>query len=478
MTMTTMGRAASTTPTTSQNEAPPSHIINFACGHPDANLLPVQQIADATRQALVAPSDTSANALNDNYHNGRQWLQYGREDGNYDARRSIAEFITTNIYTRKTGSTDKSERPAIAVDPDTLCLTSGVSHAIQLVVRTLMRLHNTGRSSSLQPICFVEDPTYFLVPPILEQSGYKVQPVKTNPDAGLDLEALKEQFEGARRRQPSPETTTTNDQLLVLYCIPTHHNPLGVSLSKNSRTVLLELCRSYNVYLIADEVYLGLTWASNDDKSEIVSMMEILDEQCPSTQQLVISVSAFTKILCPGIRCGWIHTRNQQLLQSIRHEGVLDSGGCTSQLSSGIVRQLIINQQLESYLIQIRNAYAGRCRRLCRALQEISDDDDYPFTFQFTVPNGGYFIWVLVDGVPFALDNANFRAFCLKEHNVDFKTGISCSSSSSSSSSFSNNDHTGQFTSCMRLCFAYYDSEILVEGVQRLCRAMKEYASQ
>mmetsp|Transcript_58171 Transcript_58171/g.142228 ORF Transcript_58171/g.142228 Transcript_58171/m.142228 type:complete len:483 (+) Transcript_58171:273-1721(+) len=398
------------TSSSSQNEAPPPNVINFACGHPDARLLPVQQIADATQNALLPPGRQcgggggGGDENDDNYAYGSRWLQYGRENGNYEARKSIAEFISTQIYGWKKYDSDNqsNEENVQRVDPDMICLTSGVSHGIQLVVRTLNRLHNINnnnnnavvdQSSSSsphppKPICFVEDPTYFLVPPILQQSGYDVQPVRTDPTNGLDLTALEQQFERARRREQREATQRDDNsnnnnnnnpqtRLLVLYCIPTHHNPLGVSLSYESRTTLVELCKKYNVYLIADEVYLGLSWgvqnedddedakpstgtatrtaktSSADDassSSHIVPMLEVSMGSCPSSQQLVISVSAFTKILCPGIRCGWIHTQNQQLLQGIRQEGVLDSGGCTSQLSSGIIRQLILGGKLSTYL--------------------------------------------------------------------------------------------------------------------------------
>ena len=518
---------------TSQNEAPPPNVINFACGHPDAKMLPVQQIAEATQNALLPPcrqggkGDGGSGGGEDTYVDGRPWLQYGRENGNYEARKSIAEFISTQIYGWKKFDSDnpRKEEESVqhVVDPDMICLTSGVSHGIQLVARTLIRIHSNNNNNNkvvdqssspmhpLESMCFVEDPTYFLVPPILQQSGYDVRPVKTDPIHGLDLTALEQQFELARRREENEKTTQCDgnrsdnnpqsNRLLVLYCIPTHHNPLGVSLSYESRTALVELCKKYNVYLIADEVYLGLSWGSSDGdeansnigtasataetastdvvtsstSSHIVPMLEVMGS-CPSSQHLIISVSAFTKILCPGIRCGWIHTQNRQLLQAIRQEGVLDSGGCTCQLSSGIIRQLILGGQLSTYLTELKTEYSQRCQRLCAALQKVSDSDQYPFKFRFEIPTGGYFLWVSVDGnIPFELDDSNFRKFCSTEHNVDFKTGTSCSSSS-------NDDDDEQqqhlFASCIRLCFAYYDPETLEQGVQRLCRAIHEYSNR
>mmetsp|Transcript_58171 Transcript_58171/g.142230 ORF Transcript_58171/g.142230 Transcript_58171/m.142230 type:complete len:122 (+) Transcript_58171:1409-1774(+) len=96
---------------------------------------------------------------------------------------------------------------------------------------------------------------------------------------------------------------------------------------------------------------------------------------------------------------------------------------------------------------------------------------------RFEIPTGGYFLWVFVDGnIPFELDDPNFRLYCSTEHNVDFKTGKSCSSSSSSQDQ--QEEHQQPFASCIRLCFAYYDSETLEQGVHRLCRAIHEYSNR
>ncbi|CAB9512483.1 type transcriptional regulator NorG [Seminavis robusta] len=341
----------------SANEAPPDNLVNFGCGHPDYALLPVDEIASATQQALLDDP------------NGRKWLQYGRENGNYPARAAIAEFLT-NLY-----HTDSTSH---AIDPETLFVTSGVSHGIQLTCRTLDRVHRQRQQEDANeaPLCWVEDPTYFLVPPIFEQAGYELEAVRTSPDNGLDLSDLETKIRAARTASP--------DRLLVLYCIPIHHNPLGVSLSEETRTQLIHLCKANEVYLIADEVYHGLGFPGTTSSPTAMAMR--------GSSPYIVSVSAFTKLLCPGIRCGWIQTSNRDLLHQIGQEGVLDSGGCSSQLSSGIVRQLIQNGKLDSYLAALQAEYAKRCQHLCQLLQDVSEGSEYPFQFDFAVPQGGYFL--------------------------------------------------------------------------------------
>ena len=442
------------TTSSTSNEAPPSHVVNFGCGHPDASLLPMQQVAEATHRALITDSQ-----------GGSEWLQYARENGNPRARTALADFLTHLYYS--------NENSGSIVDPDTLCVTSGVSHGIQLTCRTLHRMHTTANSNLQQdhekPLCLVEDPTYFLVPAIVQQSGYDLQSVATTARHGLDVTALRRTLQQVREASPH--------RLMVLYTIPVHHNPLGVSLSEDDRQRLVAMCEDYDVYLIADEVYQGLGFVPAPTSSATPAT--------PAPMALrssrVISVSAFTKILCPGIRCGWIQTLNLELLREIGKDAVLDSGGCSSQLSSGIATQMmsgshINDSPLVSYMTSLQTEYAKRCHHLCHLLQEASNDED--FGFEFETPQGGYFLWVQLTGIDFSVDEA-FRTFCRSEYHVDFKTGASCSSATRKTpreQSSTAKDDDERFSQCVRLCFAYYNIPSLTQGMERLCRAIRAYS--
>jgi len=470
--------------TTSVNEAPPSHLINFGCGHPDASLLPLQEIATATQRALLGTAGD-----NNNNYSGQEWLQYGRENGNLKARQALADFLST-IYATDTGTTSSGSTTTDQVDPDTLFLTSGVSHGIQLVCRTLKRLHcakqpgNNTTSSLPKPLCLVEDPTYFLIPPLLQQSGFELQAVPTDPACGLNLTVLRERVQSMRDESPH--------RLIVLYCIPTHHNPLGVSLSNAARMELVDLCETHGVYLIADEVYHGLGFPTTFDTEDSTAPrqqsaespypMAVIrdhknDDKASSASPFVISVSAFTKILCPGIRCGWIQSSDAQLMRALCTDGVLDSGGCSSQLASGIVTQLIDSRVLHTYTKSLQQEYAERCHHLCTLLQKASFNDT--FSFALEIPKGGYFVWVRVWGVDFRMDE-NFREHCRQHHNVDFRTGMSCSSETwkTTLTATRKQDESPKpdFSQYIRLCFAYYNVATLTLGVERLCQAIQAYA--
>ncbi len=70
-------------------------------------------------------------------------------------------------------------------------------------------------------------------------------------------------------------------------------------------------------------------------------------------------------------------------------------------------------------------------------------------------PQGGYFFWVRLPGGR----NAEELLIDAAKYRVSFKPGVRFSSQGGQ------RDH-------MRLCFAYYEAEALVQGVERLKRAM------
>jgi len=78
----------------------------------------------------------------------------------------------------------------------------------------------------------------------------------------------------------------------------------------------------------------------------------------------------------------------------------------------------------------------------------------------FKVPKGGYFIWVRL---PDNIDTISFRQAAQKQ-NVDFHPGVVFS-------------HKKGLNNYMRLSFAFYDEEVLVEGARRLGKVISENIS-
>lgn len=83
--------------------------------------------------------------------------------------------------------------------------------------------------------------------------------------------------------------------------ITTPHNPTGVSISKNTLEKLIKIAEQNNCFLLVDETYRDLTF---DTKLPLAA----------SLSDRVISVSSLSKAYgLPGIRLGWLITKNKQL---------------------------------------------------------------------------------------------------------------------------------------------------------------------
>lgn len=387
------------------------NIVNLLKGYPDHDLLPTSEIAQATQEVTG------------------EWLRYGDEWGAVPVRTAIAQYLT--------------EGYGFAVNPDHLLLTSGVSHGLAIVAETLTRQQypssqhgkhtNVADDTTIHtPVCFLEDPTYFLVRDIFVQRGFQIRYVDTDFARGISLVDLEQKLKACRESSP--------ERLVLIYCIPSHHNPLGVSLDESDRLELIRLCELYQTYLIADEVYHLLGFDCNVDNSNYQRPMAM-------RSPWVVSVSAFTKILCPGIRCGWVQA-DPKMIANLANDAVLISAGSPCQMTSWIVAKMIQSGTLQSYQSLCRKEYAARCREMCQQLSDIPG-------ISFAHPRGGYFVWVeLVD--PASGTAATLRQKC-RDEGIDFLPGVVCSSGMNE-----------RFNYCFRLCFTLNPLDRITLGVQRL----------
>jgi len=224
-----------------------------------------------------------------------------------------------------------------------------------------------------------------------------------------------------------------------IYTIPVYHNPAGVTLSANRREKLVSLAEKYGFLIIADEAYQMLAYASAPPPP-----MTYFD-----TSARILSLGSFSKILAPGLRLGWMQAK-PSLLEPFIASGYLESGGGLNPFVSGIVQSMIELGLQKDYLNFLKKTYRKRLVTLSKALRQ-----QIP-ALRFTDPHGGYFIW---SHLPEGTDAETLLAEAEK-HQVGFQPGIKFSS-------------VGGLRNYLRFCFAFYGEVQLVEGVERLVRAIR-----
>jgi 2-aminoadipate transaminase len=365
----------------------PKGWIDFGIGQPQIDILPIEYMAKAAAHQFGKKD--------------RNMLQYGIQQGNGDFRISLAKFLETQYNA--------------AVDPDHLFITAGISQALDQICT----LHTQPGDTVI-----VEEPSYFLALRIF--ADYELNIVGTPIDEnGLIIEALEQKLV---RHKP-----------VLIYTIPTFHNPAGVTLSAKRRKKLAGLSREYDFFIVADEVYQMLAYTSTPPQP-----MTYYD-----TSERVFSLGSFSKILAPGLRLGWIQAK-PSLLEPFVTCGYLDSGGGLNPFVSSIVNSFIELDLQKDYLNLLKKKYQDRMLTLSEALRQ------YIPALTFTDPDGGYFIWSCL---PEGTDTEALLSQA-HEHQVGFQTGIKFSSSKS-------------LCNYLRFCFAFYGKKDLLEGVKRLSQIIR-----
>ena len=296
-------------------------------------------------------------------------------------------------------------------------VTAGASQALDLVCTRFTKPGDT---------IFVEEPTYFLALDVFRDHGLQVIGIPIDGD-GLRTDAL--------------EDALTRHTPALLYTIPSFQNPTGVTMSAARREALVAISRAHDLLIVADEVYHLLDFGAAPPRP-LASYAQDAG---------VLAFGSFSKICAPGLRLGWIHSAPARL-QTLMRSGLVQSGGGLNPFTSGVVRSLLDLGLADTALDALRAMYKERSAMLCRALR-----DKLP-TATFIEPRGGYFVWV-------ELPNDMHAAAlwpCAKAEGVTFHPG----------GRFISRDG---FAQAMRLSFAHYDAPTLVDGAERLARAMVGY---
>jgi 2-aminoadipate transaminase len=366
--------------------APERGTINFSVGQPSADLLPLSLLRGAC----------------DRYFEGAQPLElnYGARQGDVRFRTSLAAFLH-----------DAGGEAA----PESLLLSAGISQALDFVC---------GRFTQPGDTVFVEDPTYPYSLPIFRDHGLEVVGVPLD-GSGMDLGKFEQLL-----AQHHPK---------LVYTIPSFHNPTGQTLALERRERLAELSRKHGFVIAADEVY-QLLHHGTPPPASFGSLAD---------RGNVVSLGSFSKILAPGLRLGWIQA-NPELMQRMLAQGALVSGGNFNHFASHVVRQLMENGELASFVAHLRTSYAARAEAMDAALRTHLGG-----AASWQKPLGGYFLWLRL---PDGREAAKFQA-AARAAGTGFLPGTACSAA-------------GCLNDCLRLSFAHYSVPDIHDGIARLARAL------
>jgi DNA-binding transcriptional MocR family regulator len=212
----------------------------------------------------------------------------------------------------------------------------------------------------------VEQPTYDRPLKILRELGSEIVPLHCD-DEGLDPDAL----EAALRAGERPA---------FLYVIPTFQNPSGRTLSEERRRRIAELAAEHELLVLEDDPY-GLVRYEGEAPA---SLFDLADGQ-------IAYSSSFSKTIAPGLRVGWF-VFPDDLARQI--EATATSTYITPVLlGQATVHEFVSRGLFEPNLQRVVGLLRARRDAMLAAL-----DTELPGV-RATRPEGGYFLWLELDGV-------------------------------------------------------------------------------
>jgi 2-aminoadipate transaminase len=168
----------------------------------------------------------------------------------------------------------------------------------------------------------------------------------------------------------------------LLYTIPDHQNPTGLSLSAQRRGALVELARRYHFLILEDVAYRELGFDAVAPQS--------LWSAAPD---VVIQAGTFSKTFFPGVRLGWAAGPPEVIGQLVTAKQ--NSDQCSGALGQRMLEEYGRRGHLDRQLVASRALYARRAELMGKALQA-----HMPEGATWTSPRGGFFTWLTApDGV-------------------------------------------------------------------------------
>ena len=174
----------------------------------------------------------------------------------------------------------------------------------------------------------------------------------------------------------------------LIYTVPTFQNPTGTTLPPERRSELIDVARRYQCLIVEDDAYGDLWYGGKSSDSHRPIPLKGMENA-----GYVMYLSTFSKTVTSGLRTGWIvadpHVINR--LAALRR--MVDQHTSTS--SQRICLELLKEGRIAEHIQTLTDSYRRRRDNAIAALQRFAPDG-----VRWTVPAGGYYIWLsLTEGV-------------------------------------------------------------------------------
>jgi 2-aminoadipate transaminase len=304
------------------------NIISFAGGVPNPETFPADLLASIAERVIREHSAVA--------------LQYGPTRGIPRLCEAIAEICGNR---------------GIHCSPGDVLTTTGSQQALDLIAHTLLDPGD---------VVAVELPTYIGGSASFFARSAELVGVQQDDD-GIVPASLRE----VAARTP----------IKLLYTIPNFQNPSGRLMTQARRAEVLEIAGEHDFLVIEDDPYGELVYVDGAD----TMAMKARDDH-----GRVLYLGSFSKVLAPGLRCGWI-VGPAELLDRIEiAKQAADL--CSGMLDQSIVDEFIAAGELAPQIERVRTFYRGKRGVLLEELER-----HFAGRARWTSAQGGLFTFVTLN---------------------------------------------------------------------------------
>jgi 2-aminoadipate transaminase len=364
-------------------------VISFGGGYPDARLFPMQGLQQVYSD-LLDGADPSV-------------LQYTTSDGLMALRTQVAARMS---------------RGGAPTDPADVLVLHGAQQGLDLVAKLMLDPGDT---------IITENPTF--VGALVAFNPYEPTYAGVEMDNdGMIMEDLE-------------RALFANPRTKFIYTIPDFQNPTGVTLSLPRRRRLIELANQFDVIVLEDSPYRELRYTGAH-----LPTLKSLD-----TEDRVVHLGSFSKILAPGMRLGWVAASPEIINKLTMLKMAADTQSSTLNMAAAAA--FLERFDIDAHIRHVVVSYERK-----RDLMLGTIADSFPASVTMTNPEGGLFTWLTW---PDGFDTEEFmRTQALPLAKVAFVPGASFFP-------------VEQQRNHARFNFSGLDDEKIVSGIARLGRLLE-----
>jgi len=370
-------------------------LISFAAGYPAPDVFPWDDLQSITTQILARRDGNT--------------LQYGATRG----YRPLIEHLLAHTLSAR----------GISSRFEDVIITSGSQQGLDLIGRVLI---DPGDS------VIVELPTYSGA--IAAFHNLQASLVGVPQDAeGIEIASVD---------RVATDLTRQGRPAKFIYVTPNFQNPAGLLMSAKRRRQLLDAARRHDLVILEDDPYGSIYF------EDVTTFADTRPIKADDTDDRVIYLGSFSKILVPGLRVAWM-VAPSAIAQKV------ELCKQAADISSGVFDQRIVHGALAGGVIDriapgLRAHYQAK-----RTVMERALESHLQGRVTWISPRGGFFLWI---ELPPGVDDRALFDLAIKE-KVSFVLG----------SAFFVNGAGHEFA---RLAFSGITHEQIEQGIMRLAAAV------